>query len=177
MTVKPVEIIVAVDEAGGFGKDGKIPWHLPEDLKHFQELTKHHICVMGRHTYQEILDMKIQHQLNNEPITPISTILIDRKSFVITSDDEYQTPGATRVKDLRSVQWMMADDTRKIFVIGGRGLFIEALAWCNTIHMTIVKGSTYGCDVFFPIQVLNKKFTIISGKETEKAYYVTYQRK
>ena len=53
-----VEIIVAVDEDGGFGKDGKIPWHYSEDLKHFKEVTTGHVCIMGRKTYEDMLEMR-----------------------------------------------------------------------------------------------------------------------
>ena len=44
---------------GGFGKDGKIPWSIPEDLDHFKEITTGHICVMGRRTYTDMLAMRL----------------------------------------------------------------------------------------------------------------------
>ncbi|TFG95326.1 hypothetical protein E4H12_13495, partial [Candidatus Thorarchaeota archaeon] len=47
-------IVAAVDQGGGFAKDGKMPWHYPADLKWFNRKTKGQICVMGRHTYKDI---------------------------------------------------------------------------------------------------------------------------
>lgn len=178
MRVKIPEIVVAVDREGGFGKDGKIPWNLPEDLKHFKELTYGHACVMGRHTYNNLLDMRVARDAAKGINLPINEILPGRESYVVTSDKEYKTPGATRVDDMRQVQDKMVRDPRRLFVLGGYRLFIQALSWCTNINMTVLKDeSTFDCDVKFPIQVLNKKFVIVSGKETEKAYYVVYKRK
>lgn len=172
------EIIVAVDRNGGFGKDGKIPWDLPEDLKHFQTLTKGHVCVMGRVTYNNILDMRVARDARKGINAMINEILPGRESFVVTSDRDYSTPGATRIDSFGIVQDRMYNDPRKLFVIGGYRLFIEALSWTNTIHMTILKSEKdYKCDVAFPVEVLNKKYTIASGNETESAYYITYQRR
>lgn len=55
--IKP-NIIVAVDCEGGFGKEGKIPWFLPEDFEHFKNMTTGHVCVMGRRTYEEMLETR-----------------------------------------------------------------------------------------------------------------------
>ena len=178
MRRKKPEIVVAVDCDGGFGKDGTIPWSLPEDLHHFRELTNGHVCVMGRHTYNDLLNTRIKHKAMNGNNEPITEILPGRESYVVTSDENYSTPGAARVADLGHVQDKMKGDPRKLFVIGGRQLFIQALSWCDTIHMTVLKDEKpFDCDVFFPIEVLNKKFSIVSGKQTEKAYYVVYKRK
>lgn len=176
MNGKNVEIIVAVDERGGFGKAGKIPWHLPEDLKNFQEVTKGQVCVMGRRTYNDMLDMRVKRLADKGLDTTITEILPGRECYVVTSSDDLPTPGATRVKSLGSVRNKMKADPRTLFAIGGERIFTEALAWCNTIHMTVIKGN-YECDVSFPVQVLNKKFSIISGKQTDDAYYVVYQRR
>lgn len=177
MKVNP-EIIVAVDCEGGFGKEGKIPWYLPEDFKHFKELTSGHVCIMGRRTYQEMLDARVARDLTKGITEPIDEILRGRQSFVVTSNQEYQTPGANKVSGLGKLMAVMntTNDTRKLFVIGGRRMFIEALTWVNTIHMTVLKGDPYDCDVKFPIDVLNKKYKITEGKETDKAYYVTYTK-
>ena len=52
-----LHIIAAVDKTSGFGFEGKIPWNFPEDFKHFQDTTKGHVCVMGRHTYTDMLEI------------------------------------------------------------------------------------------------------------------------
>lgn len=171
-------IIVAVDPAGGFGKDGKIPWHLPEDLSRFKSITENHICVMGRHTYNEIFDARKVRDQEKGITDPIEEILRGRLSFVVTSNETLETPGAIKIKDMGELsRHISPEDTRQIFVIGGRRMFVQALSWCEHIFMTVVKGEPYDCDVFFPIEVLNKKWKIVSGQETEKAYFVVYNRK
>lgn len=172
------EIIVAVDCAGGFGKEGKIPWVLPEDLKRFKQITTGHVCVMGRRTYEEILDARKLRDDARKIQLPINEILRDRETYVVSSNPDFNTPGATKVSSLSVPMTKMNinNDTRKLFIIGGRRMFIEALSWTNTIHMTVLKGDSYDCDVKFPIDVLNKKFHIDSGEETENAYYVVYKR-
>lgn len=170
-------IVVAVDEVGGFGKNGTIPWYLPEDLEHFKMLTQGHICVMGRRTYTDILDARRIRDKNKGDVSSITEILRGRQSFVVTSDKDMETPGATKIEHPMDImKHLSSDDERKIFVIGGKKMFIHALSWCDKIFMTVVKG-TYDCDVFFPVDVLNKKWKIVSGQQTEKAYYVVYNHK
>lgn len=178
MNVKP-EIVVAVDSTGGFGKAGKIPWHLPEDMKRFKALTEGHVCVMGRHTYTDILEDRKTRDEKRGITEPITEILRGRETYVISSNENLETPGATRIEGLGTVMSLMHvnHDTRKLFILGGRQVFIQGLSWVDTIHLTLVKGEPYDCDVFFPIDVLNRKFRIVDGTQTDNAYFVTYQRK
>ena len=174
---KTPEIIVAVDQSGGFGKDGKIPWHLPEDLQHFKQLTTGHVCIMGRITYEDILEMKKSRHEKNNDTNPITELLPGRECYVVTSDENYQAVGAKRTDALTTIMRQMANenDQRRLFVIGGKQLYIDAMSWNPLIHMTVIKGPNYNCDIFFPIDALNKKYRIITGRETEHAYYITYQ--
>jgi dihydrofolate reductase len=171
--VPPLYIIVAVDNEGGFGKGGKIPWHFPEDLKHFQETTKDSVCIMGRKTYEDMAEMILSKRKDEDKNLPI---LKDRESYVVTSNEEYEAKGATPVRSIRdAVQRLEEEDKRKIFILGGEKMFIEALPFTNTIYMTIIKGS-YECDKFFPLKELQRCFVISDGKENDDMYYVTYTR-
>jgi dihydrofolate reductase len=188
-TIPPLSIIVAVDESGGFGKDGKIPWNIPEDMKHFQEVTKGGVCIMGRKTYEDMLAMTMarkEKKATKETGSPptaaelqrtITDILPGRESFVVTRNTDYIAQGATAVTNIReAIQRLDETDHREIFIIGGEKIFIEALSWTRTIYLTIIKGDTYQCDKYFPIEVLNKHYKIANGKETEKLYLMTYKR-
>jgi len=173
----PLSIIVAVDQDGGFGKDGKIPWFFPEDLKHFQTTTKGGVCIMGRKTYEDMLEM-----VNKRRDTPLegqdTPILKGRESYVVTSNKDFNAPGATVVRGIRAaIQSLTAADQREVFVIGGERMYIEALSFTNTIYMSIVKEKTYDCDRFFPIEVINKKFKQIVGTENDDLQFVKYIRK
>ena len=172
--IEPLSIIVAVDCCSGFGKNGKIPWNLPDDMKHFTEVTKNGVCIMGRKTYEDMLDMtrkrynrqyrkamvtyKANNKVGEKPkkrkLEDISDILLGRTSFVVTSNTKYKAIGATIVPNIsEAVQSLQSTDNREVFVIGGRRLFIEALTWAHTVHMTIIK-KEYSCDVFFPINTI-----------------------
>lgn len=190
--IPPLSIIVVVDEDGGFGKSGKIPWNIPEDLAHFKDITSGGVCLMGRRTYEDIYAMAIARKqkkakeinvmgsppsTNNNKKTIVTPILPGRESFVITSDENYVAHGATVSKRIiNAVQSLDENDNRNIFIIGGYRMFIEGLSWTNTIYMTIVKNKRFGCDKFFPIEVINKHYKIVDGTETDKLYFLTYKR-
>jgi len=175
--IPPLSIIVATDNAGGFGKDGKIPWNIPEDMKHFKEITTGGICIMGRKTHEDMLNMVSARKEKAGDTTVISDILPNRSSFVITSNNKYDAVGAKTATGIRQViETLDFNDTRRIFIIGGQQMFIEGLSWTHTIHMTIVKDKHFDCDKKFPIEVLGKQYKIFAAQETEELYFVTYQR-
>jgi len=164
--MNPMAIIVAVDESGGFGKDGKIPWHFKEDFANFKRLTTGHICVMGRRTYQDMLRMKLERA--KEPTTPINEILPGRESYVLT--------GAYVKQNLRDVvQDLKQDDKRTIFILGGFRMFVEAIAWVNNVYLTVVPG-IHDCDVFFPMRTLQTQFRIVNCTQEGELKFVSYER-
>jgi dihydrofolate reductase len=188
--MKNISIIVACDENGGIGFQGKIPWHFPEDFKHFKDTTMGGVCIMGRKTYEEILEMSgggnkaIQAYEEVEHIgspvqqpTEIKPLLDGRESFVLSNDANFSPVGAQRAAGLReAIEGLDNTDTCEIFVIGGEKLFIQALAWTDKIHMTIIK-KEYDCDRFFPIQTLSKNYKIDLGEELDEMYFVRYIKK
>ena len=174
LKVAPLSIIVGVDTLGGFGKDGKIPWNIPEDMKHFQKVTNGGVCIMGRKTYEDMLEMVKKRKKKGSK--KIKEILPGRESFVVTSDEAFKVEGATVVKNIHeAVQTLSSDDNREVFVIGGSRMFNEALTWTNKIYMTIVKDKEFDCDVFFPLTAL-LKFKITEGEQTDKLFFITYER-
>lgn len=173
-------MIVAVDQGGGFGKDGKIPWYIPEDLKKFKELTTNNICVMGRKTYFDMYDMRVERMKKKNPdiATPVKfeSILPNRTSYVVTSTHK-ELEGATVIKNLGAVlNKTKDDDKRDIFILGGFRMFVEALPFTNTVYMTIVKGN-YNCDRHFPVNYVQEYFSLVGDKQTDNAYYAQYKRK
>lgn len=166
--MKNVAIIVAVDELGGFSKNGQIPWindpNTKEDLTHFQTITTGGICVMGKNTAEDILKLKK---------TQKTDLLPGRKSYVLSSDSNYKIEGATTTLRCRSV----FDDhpNNRIYLIGGRRVFIEGLSFADTVYMTIIRGE-YGCDQKFPIEFLSKHFNPTVTKNTNAMVFVKYMR-
>lgn len=173
-SIPPLSVIVAVDEDGGFGKNGKIPWKISDDMKHFKEVTTGSVCIMGRKTYEDMLEMVKSRKKKD---VELDDILPNRQSFVVTSDKDYEPEGATAVTSIRAaIEELEETDEREIFVIGGLRMYIEALTWTTTIYMTIVKNKRFECDRFFPIKYLNQ-FTIVEGSDKDEVYFLTYKRK
>lgn len=161
-----LEIIVAVDCDGGFGKEGNIPWKCKEDLAHFASITKEiGVCVMGKHTY---LDLRAMRGSAKGTVKKIKKkgILADRETFVVSSTlKQEDVIGATVVPDIRAVLNKYFLTNQRIAVCGGEKLYIEALSSATTIHMTVMDKS-YKCDRFFPVNNLANTFTI--NKEQSK---------
>lgn len=173
-TIKPLSLIIAVDEEGGFGREGKIPWNYPDDLKHFKKVTNGSACIMGRKTYYDMFDITIERKggKKKKPVH-IKEILPGRESYVLSKTIK-EVEGAIVKPTLRS-----ATETTKrngIFVIGGDKVFTEALPWVNRIYMSVIKGK-YNCDKFFDVRYLTKNFKLVEGKETRNILFMTYQRK
>lgn len=172
INIAPLSIIVAVDKSGGFGYKGKIPWNFQEDMKHFQEVTKGGVCIMGKKTYTDMLAMRKKRKKKSK--TPINEILPNRQSFVVSSTLK-TAPGATIVNNItEAVQSLESNDTREVFVIGGYRMYVQALAWTTKIYMTIID-DYYKCDRFFPLNTLNN-FNITGGEKLEKMSFVEYTR-
>lgn len=143
--------IVAVDLAGGFGKDGKIPWSYPKDFKWFQDKTKGHICVMGRATYDDLDEM-----IGEKGAV---SVLPNRKVFVVTSKPLPKT-NAIPVKSISEVEKHLTfedADTKTVFFCGGERIYSEGIAKCDTLYITVVNKEV-DADRFFPTNYTLKHF-------------------
>ena len=174
--MRNISIIAACDIRGGFAKNGVIPWINEEvgkhDLKHFKQITDGHVCVMGRNTYNEIYNMRVARTSGE-----ITELLPNRKSLVVTSKLHTPTPGATPVPSLRFARESHDFDNydQPIFVIGGRRLFIEAIAWAEDVYLTIVNND-YNCDKFLPINTISKKFRVAEIDKQPNHAFLHYVR-
>jgi dihydrofolate reductase len=126
-----LSLIVAVARNGVIGKDNRLPWRIPEDLKRFRTLTMGHHIIMGRRTWESI----------GRPLP-------GRTSVVITRDRAYLAPGATVVHSFADALAACAGDD-EAFVIGGAAVYREALPLADCIYLTTIDADYEG-DVFFP---------------------------
>ena len=109
------------------GAHGKIPWHLPEDLRFFKRTTLGHIVLMGRRTYESL----------GKPLP-------GRENWVVSSRP---LTGVRVVHDLDEI--VQPSDGREIFLIGGAKLYRALLPRCAELLLTLVKREVSG-DVLFP---------------------------
>ena len=130
---KKIRAIAAVSLNGVIGNGLQIPWHIPEDFKHFKKTTLGGIIVMGRKTWES---------LGAKPLPK-------RENVVITSTPEKIGAGAKAFKSFEDFLSAFADDPRNIWVCGGASLYKSALPHCSEIILSRVKFSPRG-DIFFP---------------------------
>jgi len=154
--------IVAVDLAGSFAKDGKIPWNYPEDFKWFQGKTQGHICVMGRTTYEDIT--------NHLGDKAAKSVLPGRKCFVVTSRP-LEKDNAIAIANLGELEKHLSfeeRETKTVFICGGEGIYSEGIAYCDTLYITVVNKDVEG-DRKFPIAYTLKHFDITQEFKHEGA--------
>jgi len=126
-------MIVAVDEARAIGKDNRLLWHIPEDLKRFKELTTGHAIIMGENTYRSI----------GRPLP-------DRKNIVMTMNAELELPGCLVAHSLEeALQLAKEEEKEEVFVIGGASIYKQFLPMTERLYLTLVQG-THEADTFFP---------------------------
>lgn len=175
----PFSIIVALDAQNGIGKNGRLPWHLPGDLKHFKDLTcrvqdpvKKNLVIMGRKTWDSI----------PEKFRPLSK----RVNCVLTRNKDYILPAEVLpVQNLEAALQLTQHQKLKnriesIFVIGGAEVFKSAvpLPNCHKLYVTHIL-ETFGCDTFFPSIQADFKRVTQSPSYTEngvKYYFAEYTR-
>lgn len=133
-----IALIWAQSVSGVIGRDGDMPWHLPEDQKYFRTVTGRHPVVMGRRTW--------------DSLPPRFRPLPNRANLVITTQPDWSGDGAQRHGDLRSALSAaeQLDDT--VFVIGGGEVYRAAidladLAYVTEIDVEIPDGDTVAPDL------------------------------
>lgn len=126
-----VYLVAAVAANGIIGANGKLPWHLPEDLQHFKRLTLGHPVIMGRKTWESLKGP-----------------LPGRENIVVTRRAGYEASGAAVASSLDAALALCADE-KVAFVIGGTQLFRESLPVAAGLVMTEIQQDFPG-DARFP---------------------------
>lgn len=135
-------IVVCTDDFNGIGKKGKIPWHCPEDMTFFRNLTKGHVVIMGRKTW-ESLPKRLPHRVN--------IVLTGSPASLSKNPPDYVFPEMDSL--LRFVKWNRKKEFKgkKFFVIGGSSIYRQfmELNLVHEIYWNMVEGS-HACETFLP---------------------------
>lgn len=129
--------MVACAANGCIGRDNKLPWYLPEDLKYFKRITFGKPIIMGRNTWESLKGP-----------------LPGRTNIVITRQADYQAEGARVVGSLAEACRLaehiaVVDGSDEVIVIGGAQIYAAALPEADRIYITEVHADVEG-DTFFP---------------------------
>jgi dihydrofolate reductase len=161
-----VSIVAAVARNGVIGRDGAIPWRIPEDLARFRELTMGHAVVMGRKTWDSLPDR----------FRPLP----GRRNVVVTRNAQWSADGAERAGSLEEALRQLEGGPPRVFVIGGGDLYRDALPVADELVLTEIDADFDG-DTLFPLWDRDA-FEEVSRDEHVSAdglafAFVTYRRR
>ena len=153
-----ISIVVAIDSTGGIGRDNKLMWNIPSDLKRFKEITTknqikinnniNNIVIMGSKTYKSI-GRKLPDRAN------IVLSLKDKHSYSITFED--------------ILDYNERFPEEEMFVIGGAQIYKQFLPYTDKIYLTKVNGD-FGADKFFHFNEDMYELTYRSGIQKDNGY-------
>lgn len=133
-----ISIIVAVSQNNAIGKDNKLLYWLPNDLKRFKALTTGHTIIMGRKTFESLP----------------KGALPNRRNIVLSTQNNIHFPGVEVFSSLKdAINHCNADE--EIFIIGGESVYKQAMEIANQLYITQIDDIANGADVFFPEIDLN----------------------
>jgi len=124
-------LIAALASNGVIGTDGRLPWHLPEDLKRFKALTMGHPVIMGRRTWESI-----------------GRALPGRRNIVVSRQSGFSAPGAEVAASL-DASLALCGEAALAYVIGGAELYAAALPLADALEFTEID-APFGGDAKFP---------------------------
>lgn len=125
-----INIIAAMSKNRVIGKNGEIPWHIPEDFHHFREVTINHPVVMGRKTFESI----------GKP-------LANRTNIILTRNKNFQSDGCLVYSSIDEIINNYKDE--KVMIIGGQEIYNQFMPYADVIYLTYVDQYFEG-DAYFP---------------------------
>ena len=154
----PLALVVAMARGRVIGRDGGLPWHIPEDLRHFRRVTMGHAILMGRKTWDSI-----------------GRALPGRRNIVITRNRALKLEGADVVHSLEeAVALARKGGDSEPRVIGGASLYEAALPLATRIYLTEVDLEVEG-DTFFP-ELGQGRWRETDRREQEKLCFLVLER-
>lgn len=154
-----LSLIAAVAENNCIGRGGALPWHLPEDMKHFKKLTAGKPVLMGRKTWESLPP-------KHRPLPERTNIVISRQSGLAVP------PGVEAYPSITDALIEHPDD--EIMVIGGGQIYEQTIPLADTLYITEVRRAAYG-DAFFP--AIDKNIWKETEREDHEEFsFVTYKK-
>lgn len=161
-----ITLIAAMDSAGGIGKNGTLPWYIPEDLQHFKDYTVGKVCVMGRKTWDSL------------PVKPLP----NRENIVVSGDIDF-------IEQLNEIDIDHCPDTvvksidsaigegfnlnaDELVIIGGASVYEQFLPHADKMVLTKIEGER-GCDTFFA-EFDKNEWIVTDGKQLKANVLVQY---
>lgn len=161
-----ISIIVAVDLNNAIGKDNKLLCYLPNDLKHFKQVTLGHSIIMGRKTFQSLPN----------------GALPDRRNIVLTKNKQLEFDECIIAKSLNDAIDVTISE-KQVFIIGGASVYSEAINIADNLYITQINYAFDNADTFFPKidhniweKISEEKFSSDEKNKYEHSF-ILYKRK
>jgi len=160
-----LSIIVAKSKNNAIGKDNKLLWKIPDDLKRFKTLTTGHTIIMGRKTFESL-----------------GRVLPNRFHIVLTRDKNYKVEdeNVKIINDVSEINTYIKDSNEN-FVIGGAQIYATLMPKCQKLYVTQI-GKDFIGDSYFP-KIKEEEWELIErikGPKDENEFdyeYMTYKKK
>ena len=123
--MKQIALVAAMAKNRVIGKDNRLPWRLPDDLRHFKKLTLGKSIVMGRKTWESL-----------------PGVLPDRRHIVISRNPDYQAEGAETVNSVEQALELVTD--QEVLIVGGANLYQQMLPVADKMYLTLVEADIEG---------------------------------
>lgn len=124
-------LIAAMAKNRVIGRNNRIPWHIPEEMRHFKETTMGHAVIMGRKTFESM----------GKPLPGRLNVILSRNSTL-------HVPGCMTAQNLPE-GLRCCQGQEKVFIIGGKTIYQESMVMVDTILLSILD-EEYEGDIFFP---------------------------
>ena len=149
-----ISIICIIAKNRAIGFRNKLLYDIPEDMKHFKEITTGHTVIMGENTF---------HSMNDRPLPK-------RINIILTLDKNFKAENCLVAHSMEeSIELARSQAGREIFFIGGGQIYKQAMPLADKLYLTIVDNEPKQADTFFPDYSEFKK--IISEKKLEASGY------
>ncbi len=156
----PLSLIAAISRNSCIGKDGVLPWHIPDDLRRFRDLTTEKVVLMGRKTWESL----------PEKFRPLP----NRLNIVITRQETYELPvGVERYTTIQEA--LAAHQGEEVVSIGGAEIYQQTIALADTLYITHVHTFIPDGTAFFP-RIDTEKWREVERDDRESYSFVTYRR-
>jgi dihydrofolate reductase len=156
-----ISLIAAASENSVIGKDNKLPWHLPTDMKYFKNITWGMPVIMGRKSFEAL-----------------GEALRGRTNIVVTRNKKWKAEGVKTVQTIdQAINVASQTDAKEIYIIGGGQIFQAAMPSADRIYLTLVHENFEG-DAFFP-EIRQDEWKLVSNRDCDpdekNAYALSFQ--
>jgi dihydrofolate reductase len=127
-----ISMICAIGKKREIGFKNKLLWNLPNDLKHFREITAGHTVIMGQTTFESI-----------------GKVLPGRKNIILSLDPNYKVENGEVSDDLAGIVKKYKATEEEVFIIGGASIYKQFIQYADKLYLTLVEDSPEA-DTFFP---------------------------